>query len=87
MTTELVFQVYIHAYTPVGEFTGFASADYPTFEEADEERNTIQELLRSCDSFTFFSDREPGIDITLSSTVIDTSVFKLSISHCPAKTD
>lgn len=83
----LTFQVYLHAYTPVGEFTGFASPDIPTFEEADEERNKLQDVLRNCDQFTFFSDVEAGTDITLGRTVIDRSVLKMSITHSPAGTD
>lgn len=85
MTEQVIyFQVYVHVFTPVGEFSGFASPDIPTFEDADEERNKLQDLLRNCDSFTFFSDQEPGTDVTLSRAVIDTSVFKMSISNSPA---
>lgn len=75
------FQVYVHAFTPVGEFTGFASLDIPTVEDANEERDKLQDILRNCDQFTFFSDREEGADITLGRTVIEQSVFKMMIMH------
>jgi len=75
------FQVYAKVSTPVGIFTGFCSGDIPSFEEASNERDGIQEMLRNCDSFTFFSDVQPGTDITLSRTVIDTSVFELTVVH------
>jgi hypothetical protein len=80
------FQVYAEISTPVGKFTGYASDYIPDFDEACNERNRIQELLRNCDSFTIFSDTQIGTEITLSRTVIDTSVFEFSVEQRKVET-
>ena len=74
-----MFHVFAKVTTPVGVFTGYASSDLDSAEQANGERDGIQEMLRNCDSFTFFSDSDPGSEITLGRTVIDTSVFELSV--------
>ena len=74
------FQVFAIVNTPVGIFTGFASAVFETHEEAYDELSAIQELLRNCDSFTFFSNINPGAEFTIGRTAIDNSVFEMLIS-------
>ncbi len=81
--TELVFQVYATVTTPVGVFTGFVSADLPSFDEACQERDRIQNMLRDCDSFTFFSDQTPGSEFTMLHALINTSMFETNIVHSP----
>jgi len=73
--------VYLKVSSPVGIFTGFASEDFSTQDDAIIERNNIQEKLRSCDLFTFFSDTNLGTEITLNKSVILNSVFEFSIIH------
>jgi len=73
------FQVLAKVHTPVGVFDGFASGDMPDFDSALAERDKIQELLRDCDAFTFFSIAEPGTEITLLRDIINGSVFELSV--------
>ena len=78
------YQVHLKVSSPVGVFTGFASGDLPAHDDAINERNGIQENLRNCDLFTFFSDSQPGTEITLNKMVINSSVFEFTITH---KTD
>jgi hypothetical protein len=75
------YQVLAKVTTPVGVFTGFASGDIPNFDDAVTERDGIQEMLRDCDAFTFFSIAEPGTEITVLRNCILDSVFELSIVH------
>jgi len=75
------YQVHLKVSSPVGIFTGFASGDLPTQDDAIIERNNIQENLRNCDLFTFFSDTQPGTEITLNKLVITNSVFEFTIIH------
>lgn len=76
---DMNFQVFATVNTPVGIFTGFASDIFPTHEEAYNELNSIQEMLRNCDSFTFFSNINLGAEFTISRTTIDNSVFEMII--------
>ena len=73
------FQVYAKVSTPQGVFTGFASGDIDDFDQACGERDGIQEMLRNCDCFTFFSDTTPGCEISLYRDVIQSSVFELMV--------
>jgi hypothetical protein len=75
-----IYQIYTTVHTPVGIFTGSAGIYYSE-EEAFKERDGIQELLRDCDSFTIFSDDEPGTQITLTRELILNSVFALTVIH------
>jgi hypothetical protein len=72
------YLVHVHVYSKVGEFEGSATGLFSSSKEAAEERDNIQELLRSCDSFTIVSNREDA-EITLSRGVIENSVFKWQI--------
>lgn len=76
-----LYQLYLMANTPVGVFTGFASEDFETEEEACTARDEIQETLRQCDGFTFFSDRNIGTEITICKTAIENTVFEFSITN------
>ena len=73
------YEVFLHVHTPVGEFTGFASEDFPTIDEAYNKMNDLQEMIRDCDCFTFASDKSPGTEITLAREVITNSVFVFSV--------
>ena len=73
------FQVFATVNTPVGIFTGFASDFFTTHEEAYAELSSIQEMLRNCDSFTFFSNVNLGAEFTIGRTAIDNSVFEMII--------
>jgi hypothetical protein len=78
------YQLHVKVNTPVGVFTGFASGELPTMDDVIEERNKLQEALRSYDLFTFHSDDNPGTEISLTGLVIPHSVFEFTIIH---KTD
>lgn len=73
------FQVFTTVNTPVGIFTGFASDVFATHEEAYNELNNIQGMLRHCDSFTFFSNINLGAEFTIGRSAIDNSVFEMII--------
>lgn len=76
------FQVFTTVNTPVGIFTGFASEIFATHEEAYNELSNIQQMLRHCDSFTFFSNINLGAEFTIGRSAIDNSVFEMIIvSH------
>lgn len=74
-----MYQVYTKIHTPVGTFTGYATGDLPSNEDACKARDKLQNLLRSCDSFTIFSDVQPGTEYTISEAVIKNSVFEFTV--------
>lgn len=75
-----MYHIYAKVHTIHGKFTGFCSGDIETLEEANNERNQIQESLASdITAFTFFSENEPDTDITLIGAQISNSIFELSI--------
>jgi hypothetical protein len=84
MPSTKVYQIFAKVHTPVGIFTGFVSSDIATLEEAIVERNTFQEIVGNSDykTITFFSDENPGTEITISHSVAATSVFELFIVDC-----
>lgn len=76
-----MFRIYVHAYTPVGEFSGFASDEIAELEQALLNRDDLQEILRNCDSFTLLGAHDGYVEITLATEVIKNSVFKFFIKE------
>ena len=73
------FRICAKIHTPVGIFTGVVSGDYETADEAFNERNHLQEVIFTCNTFTFNSDLDEGTEITLNQFVVKNSVFEFTV--------
>ena len=77
----MTYKVFLKANTPVGVFSGYATSDCETHEEAYDEMTNIQNMLRNCDSFTFFSHLLAGVEYTIATKTITNSVFEMSVQE------